>query len=130
MIRKYELIRWNLYYEKMNETVEGLKQLADEAFAGIGSGPDYMYWKTNNEGQFEVLNPDNKVVAAPDDTWMRQSFLLGLHSDQTTYQEFILTDFENYINGPKPGVVRYIFPIPVTAVDNSQGTLDNDGYGF
>ncbi|MFL1013447.1 RagB/SusD family nutrient uptake outer membrane protein [Flavisericum labens] len=130
MIRKYELIRWNLYYDKMVETVEGLKKLADDAFAGIGSGPDYMYWKTDDDGNFQVLNPDNKVVAAPDDTWIRETFLLGLHNDQTTYQGFILTDFENYVNGPNPGVVRYIFPKPVTAVDNSQGTLSNDGYGF
>ncbi|MBD0823746.1 RagB/SusD family nutrient uptake outer membrane protein [Aestuariibaculum marinum] len=130
MIRKYELVRWNLYSEKIQETVDGLKKLADEAFAGVGTGPDYMYWKTDDQGNFVVLNPDNKVAAAPDETWIRQSFLIGLHNDTTTYSEFILNDFENYINGPQPGVVRYIFPIPVTAIDNSQGTLANDGYQF
>lgn len=130
MIRKYELIRWNLYSEKAQETVEGLMELADTAFNGTGTGPDYMYWKTDDDGNFAVLNPDNKVLAAPDDTWIRQSFLIGLHNDTTTYSEFILNDWNNYINGPKPGVVRYIFPIPVTAIDNSQGTLKNDGYGF
>ncbi|WMI66262.1 RagB/SusD family nutrient uptake outer membrane protein [Aestuariibaculum sp. YM273] len=130
MIRKYELVRWNLYSEKIQETVDGLKKLADEAFAGVGTGPDYMYWKTDDQGNFVVLNPDNKVAAAPDETWIRQSFLIGLHNDTTTYSEFIINDFENYINGPQPGVVRYIFPIPVTAIDNSQGTLANDGYQF
>ncbi|MCR8666781.1 RagB/SusD family nutrient uptake outer membrane protein [Aestuariibaculum sp. M13] len=130
MIRKYELIRWGNYSEKIQETVDGLKKLADEAFAGVGTGPDYMFWKTDDDGNFLVLNPDNKIAVAPDNTWIRQPFLIALHNDTTTYSEFILNDFENYINGPKPGVVRYIFPIPVTAIDNSQGTLANDGYQF
>ncbi|KAA5828231.1 RagB/SusD family nutrient uptake outer membrane protein [Algibacter amylolyticus] len=130
MIRKYELIRWNLYSEKAKETVEGLKKLADEAFAGTGTGPDYMYWKTDENGEFVVLNPDTKLLAAPDDSWIREPFLIGLHDDTTTYSEFIINDYNNYYNGPKAGVARYIFPIPVTAIDNSQGTLSNDGYQF
>ncbi|MBD0830827.1 RagB/SusD family nutrient uptake outer membrane protein [Aestuariibaculum sediminum] len=130
MIRKYELIRWNLYSQKMEETVEGLKKLADEAFDGTGTGPDYMYWKVE-DGEFVVLNPDNKILAAPDETWNRQSFLSGLHSDETTYQEWILRDYENHINGPKAGVARYIFPTPTSAVINSKGLLSNRGqYGF
>lgn len=136
MIRKYELIRWNLYYDKVVETIEGLKKLADDAFAGTGTGPDYMYWKVDGSGNFVVLNPDTKVLAAPDDTWTRQSFLIGLHNDTTTYQNWILRDYENYTNGgdligTKNGVVRYIFPIPTVAIENSQGKLKNiGGYGF
>mgnify|MGYP000211875745 CR=1 FL=1 len=130
MIRKYELIRWGIYSEKVAETVEGLKQLADAAFNGTTQYPDYMYWKTDENGDFTILNRNRKIVAPPDDTWNRQSFLLALHSDQYTYQEWITKDWENYINGPKPGVVRYIFPIPVSAIESSQGTLKNDGYGF
>lgn len=130
MIRKYELIRWGIYSQKIQETVDELKLLADKAFAGTGSGPDYMYWKNDETGNFLILNPDTRVLAAPDDTWTRQSFLLSLHNDTTTYQEWILNDYNNYYNGPKPGVVRYIFPIPINAINNSQGTLANDGYQF
>ncbi|GAB3657952.1 RagB/SusD family nutrient uptake outer membrane protein [Echinicola sediminis] len=130
MIRKYELIRWGIYSEKVAETVEGLKQLADAAFSGTTQYPDYMYWKVDASGDFTILNPNRRVVAPPDDTWNQQSFLLALHSDQYTYQEWITKDWENYINGPKPGVVRYIFPIPASAIASSQGTLSNDGYGF
>lgn len=129
MIRKYELIRWGIYSEKMEETVEGLKQLADDAYNGTGNKPDYMYWKTV-DGEFIVLNPNTKVVAPPDDTWNQTPFLLSLRDEQTTYDEWILRDWENYINGPNPGVVRYVFPIPTTAISNSRGVLENDGYGF
>lgn len=133
MIRKYELIRWNIYSEKVLETVETLKQMADAAFTGQGEYselPDYMYWKRDASGKFTILNPNRKVVAPPDDSWIQQSFLLSMHDDVRTYQEWITRDWENYYNGPKAGVVRYIFPIPSDAISASQGTLRNDGYQF
>ncbi|MCB0583979.1 MAG: RagB/SusD family nutrient uptake outer membrane protein, partial [Phaeodactylibacter sp.] len=66
----------------------------------------------------------------PDDTWNRQPWLLDLHDDVYTYRQWITRDWANYIDGPKSGVVRYIFPIPAEAITNSQGTLSNDGYMF
>jgi hypothetical protein len=53
-----------------------------------------------------------------------------MHDEARTYEEWITRDWENYIDGIKPGVVRYVFPIPSEAILNSQGTLTNDGYGF
>lgn len=134
MIRKYELIRWGNYSEKMAETVQTLKDMADSAFEGTGpyaNLPDYIYWKRDESGRFTVLNPNQKIAAAPDETWTRESWLLSLHNEVTTYQEWITKDWRNYIDqGPQPGVARYIFPIPEEAVTNSQGVLTNDGYGF
>lgn len=134
MIRKYELIRWNIYSEKMEETVETLKEMADGAFTGSGKYsdlPDYLYWKRDESGRFTVLNPNRKIAAPPDDSWTRQSWLLSLHDEVNTYQPWITMDWRNYIDqGPMPGVVRYIFPIPQEAITNSQGTLKNDGYMF
>lgn len=129
MIRKYELIRWGIYSEKMEETVTGLKNMADQAANNTGNLPDYMYWKTV-DGEFVILNPNTKVVSPPDDTWIREPFLISLLDDTTVYDEWILKDWQNYINGPQPGVVRYIFPIPTNAIENSRGVLQNDGYGF
>ena len=133
MIRKYELIRWNLYSEKVQETVTELKKMADAAFTGTGQYanlPDYMYWKRNSSGEFVVLNPNRKYIGAPDESWTRVPFLAGLSNSVTTYAEWILKDWENHYNGPQPGVARYIFPIPAEAITNSQGKLDNSGYRF
>lgn len=130
MIRKYELIRWGIYSQKMQETIDGLKKLADDAFNNTQTGPEYMYWKVNESGDFVILNPDSYVAAAPDETWTQTSFLKALHDDALTYKEWITRDYANYVNGPAPGVVRYIFPIPTVAIENSQGTLKNEGYGF
>ncbi|MFD1003645.1 RagB/SusD family nutrient uptake outer membrane protein [Ohtaekwangia kribbensis] len=126
MIRKYELIRWGNYSQKMTETVEGLKKLADDAYNGTGTLPDYLYWKRDNNGKFTVLNPNRKLIAAPDETWTRSAFLLDLHDNTLTYDEWISRDWANYTNG----TVRYIFPIPTVGIDNSKGVLKNDGYGF
>lgn len=126
MIRKYELIRWGNYSQKMTETVEGLKKLADDAYNGAGTLPDYLYWKRDTNGKFTVLNPNRKIAAAPDETWTRSSFLLDLHDNALTYDEWITRDWANYTNG----AVRYIFPIPTIGIDNSKGVLKNDGYGF
>lgn len=133
MIRKYELIRWNKYSETVAETVEGLKAMADAAVSGTGQYselPDYLYWKRNDSGHFTILNPNRKIAAPPDDTWIRQPFLIDLYDEVNTYDQWITRDWANYINGPVPGVVRYIFPIPAEAITNSQGTLKNDCYLF
>jgi hypothetical protein len=126
MIRKYELIRWGNYSQKMTETVEGLKKLADDAYNGTGTLPDYLYWKRDANGKFTVLNPNRKLIAAPDESWTRSSFLLDLHDNTLIYDEWITRDWANYTNG----TVRYIYPIPTVGIDNSKGVLKNDGYGF
>lgn len=131
MIRKYELIRWNLYDTKINETIAGLKKLADDAHLGFADLPDYIYWKYNDSGKLVILNPDYRLLAAPDATWTRTSWLIGLHrtpnaADPSPYQSWITTNWANYTTAP----VRYIMPIPSVAVTNSLGLLQNDGYGF
>jgi hypothetical protein len=126
MIRKYELIRWNLYHEKVQETVDGLKQMADDANNGTGTLPDYLYVKLDEKGDLMIYNLFEKVVAAPDETWERESWLISMYNATLgDYSEWITRDWANY-NAP----VRYIFPIPTIGIDNSKGVLKNDGYGF
>lgn len=133
MIRKYELIRWNLYAKKTKETVNTIKEMADAALVGTGKYselPDYMYWKRDASGNFKVLNPSRKYIGTPDATWTRVSFLASLKPTATTYQDWIIKDWDKYYNGPVAGIARYIFPIPSEAITNSQGKLLNDGYQF
>jgi hypothetical protein len=133
MIRKYELIRWNLYAKKSEETVNVLKQMADAATTGTGQYadlPDFMYWKRNTSGVFTILNPNRKYIGTPDATWTKVSFLASMKTT-TGYGEWILKDWDKHYNsGPAKGVARYIFPIPSEAITNSQGKLANDGYQF
>ena len=136
MIRKYELIRWNLYYEKVMETVEGCKNMAVDAFNGTGTLPDYVYTKLDTNGDLLIYNIFEKVLAPPDETWERQSWLIAMYSETQAdgYAEWITRDWANYINGSNisvpQGIIRYIFPIPTIGIDNSKGLLKNDGYNF
>ena len=133
MIRKYELIRWGNYSSKMAETVETLKQMTDNAISGTGKYadlPDYMYWRRNLSGKLEILNPNRKVTETPDPSWTRVNFIRDMFDANLGYKEWVTRDYKNYISGPKPGVARYIFPIPEEAVSASQGKLDNKGYMF
>lgn len=127
MIRKYELIRWNLYAEKVQETVEGVKKMADDAFNGTGDLPDYLYVKHAENGDLLIYNKDKKVSVPPDDTWERKSWLINLYDESRPdhYSEWITRDWKNYTYP-----VRYIFPIPTIGIENSKGVLKNDGYGF
>jgi hypothetical protein len=126
MIRKYELIRWNLYDKKVKATVDNCKKLADEAKAGTGTLPDYIYVKIV-EKKLVILNIDTKLFIAPDATWTRVSWLNALNSstDPSGYQEWINRDWANYTYP-----VRYIMPLPAVAITNSKGMLKNDGYNF
>jgi hypothetical protein len=126
MIRKYDLIRWGNYAEKIDEMLQDLKQMADNAQAGTGTLPDYLYVKHADNGDLLIYNKFRKVLAPPDDTWSREPWLINMY-DQTlgTYAEWITRDWANYTEP-----VRYIFPIPTIGIDNSRGVLQNDGYGF
>lgn len=135
MIRRYELIRWNLYYEKVSKMMEDIIIMADEAYDGTGTLPDYVYTKNDVNGDLLIYNKFEKVAAAPDDTWTRQSWLIGMKSTTTgLYAEWITRDYANYLDppwsdDPEPPI-RYIFPIPTIGIDNSKGVLKNDGYNF
>ena len=134
MIRKYELIRWGIYAKKMQETVETLKQMVDDVRSGVGEYanlPDYMYWKRDESGKFVILNPNNRLESIPDESWIGVKFVLDMWNETTQdYQQWVTKDWDPYFNGPKPGIVRYVFPIPQEAVSASQGKLDNTGYLF
>jgi len=108
--------------------------MANSAQTGLGQYanlPDYMYWKLDASGHLEILNPNLRIVAPPDESWTRVNFLRDLwDGTKNTYREWVTRDWANYYNGPKPGVARYIFPIPEEAVAASKGKITNDGYMF
>lgn len=127
MIRKYELIRWNLYADKVQETVEGLKEMADEAEAGISELPEYLYVRNDPDGTLVIYDTDSDAIPPDIENWEQQTWLLGLvdESQPDHYDEWITRDWARYT-----APVRYIFPIPIIGIENSQGVLQNDGYGF
>ena len=144
--RKNSLIRWGIYEEKMTQAVEELHALADEAAIDdpSSSHATYIYWRVDNKqltiypGVYNSNTPpptgtinssiDYTLETTPEGTWNRSNWTKGLldSGQPDGYSNFIDKQFGPYLTSP----IRYIQPIPSVAIDNSDGVLKNDGYGF
>lgn len=146
LLRKYDLIRWGIYEDKIMETVDKLKALGDDALLNNPNSQfaSYVYYRVDNkvikiyEGIYNNNTPPLGYIASTgSDTngntlplingWVRADWTRTLKSSTSGYNTFIDKQFGPYITGTP---VRYIQPIPSVAIDNSGGILKNDGYGF
>lgn len=145
MLRKDDLIRWGIYGKKMQECVDGIKKLGDEAVANSinAAHATYVYYRVDNK-QIKIFFGDNGAVppnyvastsADADGTtlplvngWVRSDWTRSLKNGDTgEYNSIISNELSPYITSTP---VRYIQPIPLIATENSGGVLTNDGYGF
>ncbi|WP_114778757.1 RagB/SusD family nutrient uptake outer membrane protein [Botryobacter ruber] len=144
-IRKYDLIRWNLYGDKVAETKETLYQMGLDALNQTGQYaylPRYLYYKRNPDGTITFLNKYRSLAVAPPlkdspnvgdnpDGYSRQTWLLGnINSTTMEPANYILYNWRGYQDPSGQAPVPYILPIPSETVLNSQGVLRNDGYNF
>lgn len=144
-LRKYDLIRWNLYAKKVTETKAGLNKMADDAVAGVGPTPDYLYYKKNSDGSNVWLNKYGKPAVAPPvvdvpakgdnpNGWLRLRWGLAISADRTANAAngggYIGWQFRGYTDPAGIAPVRYILPIHTAVISASTGILKNDGYGF
>ncbi|GJM64236.1 RagB/SusD family nutrient uptake outer membrane protein [Persicobacter diffluens] len=127
LVRKTDLIRWNLYGQKVQQAVTDIKRICDEVQAGTSTLPADFYTRTDDSGELIIFNTHEQVSFNPDpELWSRQDWLIKLYDeDNGTYAEWITRDWANYVHP-----VRYIFPIPIGAISASEGKLDNNGYNF
>lgn len=144
-LRKYDLMRWNNYGEKVAEAKKIMTDMGADAFAeGPGTYadyPDYLYYKTGPNKTVIFYSKYRKPAVAPPvvdvpakgdnpDGYLRMNWTRALRNTTTKGpSDFILRSWRGYdVAGPKP--VRYILPIHGSIVTNSQGTLKNDGYDY
>lgn len=123
-IRKFDLVRWNLLAQKIQETRDKI-QLIRDAKAPYNNVPRYLYWRNNGE-EIQWLNSFYKPTAlttAPTG-WTRLDWTQHL----TT----------NLIDGVQlhQGIARFfvpgkseLFPFDQATVDSYQGKIkQNPGY--
>ena len=148
LLRKQELIRWNLQKTIMTKASNQLKALADESQIPnnlTSVHPNYLYYRldggkmtvykgydTNDNLPPNYTVPTNTTLDATTlplvNGWFKISWISGLKSSSTVdgYNDLINSTYSPYYGN----YVRYIQPIPATAINNSFGVLANDGYGF
>jgi starch-binding outer membrane protein, SusD/RagB family len=144
-IRKFDLIRWNLYGKKVAETRNTLIQMGADAVAGTGTYstlPDYLYYKRNSDGTITFLNrytkadPSTPVIDVPTkgdnpNGYLRVSWLRAMYNTTTNAPaDYILRQWRGYLDNTGTAPLRYIMPIHNSVITSSLGVLDNNGYGF
>ena len=134
MLRKSDLIRWNLLKTKMDASQAELEDWMDNA--GNDFGPAVWY-KYAADGSIELYGYNEKatVDTAPEgDGWICYTDSKGATSTYFKFTDDAGAKSESaqkkldsfYDNDPN---TRQWWPIPEATLTNSQGTLFND-YGF
>ncbi len=123
LIRKYDLIRWNLLYDKIKkmkeETIKIVTNHADYHWV-----PDYLFWKYKEDNEtIEILNPDYRLPSTAIPGYTRQTWLpLTSAANVTNFTNSL----NNVANGLDPVKNNHLFPIAQNIITASNGILTND----
>jgi starch-binding outer membrane protein, SusD/RagB family len=123
MIRKYDLVRWNLLYAKIQEMKEeNLKILSNDI--KYNWVPDYLFWKTKTDNEtIEILNPDSRLPGTAISGYTRTSWLpLTSASSLASFK----TSQDRIAAGLSEVKNNHLYPIPATIIAASNGVLTND----
>lgn len=134
MIRKFDLVRWDLYGKKIADTRNLLNQMGQDAVAGIGTYsnlPDYMYAKRNSDKTLTFLNLFRKVSGpVPAEYNMKINWLRTLWNTTTNGPaNYNLWQWRGYTDNTGAAPVRYVLPLYNSVITSSLGSLQNE-YGY
>ncbi len=134
MLRKQDLIRWNLLKTKIDESKAELKEWMDNAGTEFGPAVWYRY-AADGSIQTYGYNEPATTDAAPGEGWECYTNSKG---EVATYFKFTSEETGTYSESAQKKLdsfydidpdTRQWWPIPEATLVNSQGTLFND-YGF
>jgi hypothetical protein len=124
LIRKYDLIRWNLLGAKV-------QQFRDGSLAIIDGDPKYsnvptsVFWKYKDDGEtLDILNSDYRLPNVDIPGYTRtSSWIVG-----NPYVRSSTVDIINnrIANGFKTAKNNYLYPIHKDIINTSNGVLNND----
>ncbi|MGQ1889177.1 RagB/SusD family nutrient uptake outer membrane protein [Thermophagus sp. OGC60D27] len=154
-LRKFDLVRWNIYGKKIVETRKALDNIGKASLDIDVSNPevtqyinfaDYLYYQKSN-GIVNFLNtkydpdeiPENIVDVAEleeegnENAFARQGWARSLYRvDQekgiSESASYTIRCWRGYTDDTGLSAVPYLLPISATTVGNSQ-YLNNEGYG-
>ncbi|WP_455585351.1 RagB/SusD family nutrient uptake outer membrane protein [Bacteroides sp.] len=125
-IRKYDLIRWGLLSEKIEQAVEDYKKVNMEA-------PEMLYYKMTTDAKGNSIIDMSSVCwrSEPSNTADYKSIEFWGQNKDDESKNKILTDNLPYISAGLNATVKYrhLFPLGNTSISDSKGTIKNS-YGF
>ncbi len=157
-MRKFDLIRWGNYGQKIVETKKALtnmglaankQQLDNPEVAKYADLADVFYYQLTN-GKIIIANPRYKTTDIPtekivasanlkdgDGNYVAQSWTKSLVKKVTTdgvdtweEADFTARSWRGYKDATGVSPVPYYLPIAYEIVANSNGVLSNKGYGL
>lgn len=134
MIRKFDLVRWDLYGKKIADTRNMLNQMGQDAVAGVGMYAhlaDYLYAKRNPDKTLTFLNRYYKVAGpVPAEYNMKINWLRNLWNTTTNGPaNYNLWQWRGYTDNSGATPVRYVLPLHGSVIASSLGSLENE-YGY
>jgi starch-binding outer membrane protein, SusD/RagB family len=152
-LRKFDLVRWNLYGKKIVETktkllAMGMSGNAASGYEQYDNLADVLYYRVDN-GAISFYNTPYARVTAPtlydvdDDNktdtpagkyWKKSWTKALVTKDATTgvysASDYIKYNYRGYTDETGASAVPYLLPIHQDIIAASSGVLSNDGYGL
>jgi hypothetical protein len=125
MIRKQDLVRWNLLYDKIQEMKDESIQImsGNPKYSWV---PNYLFWKykDNDPEILEILNPDYRLPSTTIPNYTRTTwFGSATSSTIATYNNSYLSKIANGLQKAKN---NHLYPLPESLITASRGVLTND----
>ena len=129
-LRKFDLIRWNLYGKNIAATRLKLIQMGLDTRLGTGQGayltfPDKVYWKYKADNVTLDIIGLYKKIAIPPSGYTTANWLMNLANADGTSPAFINDMFAGYSDNTGTAPVRYILPVHQSVVAASLGNIQN-----
>lgn len=124
MLRKGDLIRWNLLSEKLNEAKIKLQQLENREgkYAAL---PERIYFQTANDGETVIIyglnygDTDEEGLSL--DFESNKSWVITSSDETTSFWDAL------YLRDPD---LQQYWPVWQVFIETSNGMLNNDGFNF
>lgn len=128
-IRKYDLIRWNLLKQKIDESKEMNRRIVD-GLAPYDNLPAYLFYRYDvndpEELDFANLNLDVDLGSDQIPGYTRIAWLRGLSdTNKTTFKTWL----DLHSSGLNQNPNRHLVPIAQSVVESANGVFVND-YGY
>lgn len=124
MIRKNDLVRWNLLGPKIREMKEECQKIINDDPKYVDLVPNYIFWKTASDGEtIEILNPDYRLPSTAIPGYTRANWIPMMSDASKTA---FTNSMNNVAHGYDENKNNHLLPINVNIVAASNGRLEND----
>jgi len=124
MLRKTDLVRWNLLGPKIREMKEESHKIINDDPKYVDLVPNYIFWQTGSDGEtIDILNPDYRLPGTAVPRYTRANWLPLMSASAKTA---FTNSMNNVAHGYDETKNNHLHPINVNIITASNGVLEND----